>query len=286
MDSILEVRNLTKHYNTFSLKNINLTVPKGSIVGFIGENGAGKTTTIKAIIGAIKKDRGEVLIFDKPFNHQEKEIKQHMALVMEGSFFHEELTPKQIAKVLRGLYRNWSDSTFEGYLKKFKVPFDKKVKEFSKGMRMKLSISIALSYDVKLLILDEPTSGLDPVVRSEILTIFQEFIEDEERAILMSTHITTDLEKIADYITFIHEGEILLSKSKDELIYEYGVLKCSLEDFKKIDQSDMVGFRKSPFHVEALVPNKQLIKDKYPNMVVDPATIEEIMLYYVGGENR
>ena len=128
----------------------------------------------------------EVLIFDKPFHHQEKEIKQQMALVMEGSFFHDELTPKQIAKVLRGLYRKWNDSTFEGYLKRFKIPFDKKVKEFSKGMRMKLSISIALSYDVKLLILDEPTSGLDPVVRNEILTIFQEFIEDEERSILLS----------------------------------------------------------------------------------------------------
>ena len=209
-----------------------------------------------------------------------------MALVMEGSFFHDELTPKQIAKVLRGLYRKWNDSTFEGYLKRFKVPFDKKVKEFSKGMRMKLSLSIALSYDVKLLILDEPTSGLDPVVRSEILTIFQEFIEDEERSILMSTHITTDLEKIADYITFIHEGEIVWSKSKDELIYKYGVLKCGLEDFKRIDQSELVGFRKNQFNVEALVANKQFIKDKYPDLLVDPATIEEIMLYYVGGEKR
>ena len=286
MNSILEVKNLTKHYNTFSLKDVNLSVPKGSIVGFIGENGAGKTTTIKAIIGAIQKDQGEVLIFDKPFNYQEKEIKQQMALVMEGSFFHDELTPKQIAKVLRGLYRKWNDSTFEGYLKRFKVPFDKKVKEFSKGMRMKLSLSIALSYDVKLLILDEPTSGLDPVVRSEILTIFQEFIEDEERSILMSTHITTDLEKIADYITFIHEGEIVWSKSKDELIYEYGVLKCRLEDFKRIDPSEIVGFRKNQFNVEALVANKQLIKNKYPDLLVDPATIEEIMLYYVGGEKR
>ena len=183
MDSILQVKQLSKKYDTFSLKNVNLDVPKGSIVGFIGENGAGKTTTIKAIIGAIHKDQGEILMFGKSLEKGAKELKQDIAVVMEGSFFHEELTPLHIAKVLKSMYHRWSDTVFKDYLTKFKLPATKKVKDFSKGMRMKLSISIALSYDAKLLILDEPTSGLDPIVRNEILDIFLDFIQDEERYI-------------------------------------------------------------------------------------------------------
>lgn len=286
MDSILQVKQLSKKYDTFSLKNVNLDVPKGSIVGFIGENGAGKTTTIKAIIGAIHKDQGEILMFGKSLEKGAKELKQDIAVVMEGSFFHEELTPLHIAKVLKSMYHRWSDTVFKDYLTKFKLPATKKVKDFSKGMRMKLSISIALSYDAKLLILDEPTSGLDPIVRNEILDIFLDFIQDEERSILLSSHITTDLEKIADYITFIHDGVIQFSESKDDLIYNYGVLKCGVAEFDSIDSSVIVGYRKSQFNVEALVNNKHLAKEKYPNVLIDPATIEDIMLYYVRGDKK
>ncbi len=283
MDSILQVTNLTKQFDTFTLSNINLTVPKGSIVGFIGENGAGKTTTIKSIIGAIHKDQGEVFMFGKRFDKQEKDIMQDIAVIMEGSFFYDDFTPQDISKVLQNIYHKWDNEVYESYLAQFKLPANKKIKEFSKGMRMKLSISIALSYDAKLFILDEPTSGLDPIVRNEILDIFLDLIQDEERAILLSSHITSDLEKIADYITFIHEGKIIFSKTKDELIYEYGVLKCSAAEFEQIDHEDIIGYQKSQFHVEALVPNKQLAKQKYSHILIDPASIEDIMLFYVRG---
>lgn len=283
MDSILEVKNLTKHYNSFSLNKVNLNIPRGSIVGLIGENGAGKTTAIKAIIGAIQKDAGEVSLFGRPFDATNKEVMQQIAIVMEGSFFHEELSPRQMAKVLKGLYKKWNDVTFNRYLQQFNVPNTKKLKEFSKGMRMKLSIAIALSYDAKLLILDEPTSGLDPVVRNEILNIFQDFIIDEERAILLSSHITTDLEKIADYITFIHNGEVILNEMKDDLIYNYGVVKCSEQQFKALDKTYVIGYEKNQFAVLALVNHKQEVQQKFPELVIDTPTIDDIMLYYVRG---
>ncbi|MCH7321978.1 ABC transporter ATP-binding protein [Solibacillus sp. MA9] len=286
MDTILEVKNLSKHYNSFSLKKVNLTIPKGSIVGLIGENGAGKTTTIKAIIGAIQKDGGEITLFGLPFHTTNKEVMQQIAIVMEGSFFHEELSPRQMAKVLKGLYKKWNDVTFNRYLRQFNVPATKKLKEFSKGMRMKLSIAIALSYDAKLLILDEPTSGLDPVVRNEILNIFQDFIIDEERAILLSSHITTDLEKIADYITFIHNGEVILNDMKDDLIYKYGVVKCSEQQFDSLDQTHIIGYEKGQFAVQALVNNKQAVQHMYPDLVIDAPTIDDIMLYYVRGDKK
>lgn len=283
MEHLLEVRNLTKHYNTFSLKGVNLQVPKGSIVGFIGENGAGKTTTIKAIIGAIQREQGDIRLFGQPVGANFEDVKQDIGVVMEGSFFYEDFTARQVEKVLKGLYRKWDSKKFAHYLQKFKLPSDKKIKEFSKGMRMKLSLSIALSYDAKLLILDEPTSGLDPVVRNEILDEFLEFIQDEERGILLSSHITTDLEKIADYITFIHDGEIIFTEMKDDLIYNYGLLKCGASEFKKLDVNDFVGYRKGQFQIEALVKDRTAIRRKYPEYVMDSVTIEDIMLFYVKG---
>lgn len=286
MDNLLEVRGLCKNYNTFSLKNIDLEVPKGSIVGFIGENGAGKTTTIKAIIGAIRREQGDIQILGQPVNHQFEKVKQDIAVVMEGSFFYEDFNAQQIEKVLKGFYHKWDSEKFAHYLQKFKLPRDKKIKEFSKGMRMKLSLSIGLSYDAKLLILDEPTSGLDPIARNEILDEFLTFIQDEERGILLSSHITSDLEKIADYITFIHEGEIVLSEMKDDLIYNYAVLKCGASEFERLDTADFIGFRKGEFQVEALVKDKVEIRQKYPNYVMDPVTIEDIMLFYVKGNQQ
>ena len=285
MEALLEVKQLTKNYQNFTLDRVDLTIPKGSIVGFIGENGAGKTTTIKAIIGAIHKDAGEVYLLGKPFDRGKKDLMQEVAVVMEGSFFNDELTPNQIAHILRGLYRKWKDETFHRYLQKFKLPPSKKVKEFSKGMRMKLSIAIALSHDAKLLILDEPTSGLDPIVRSEILEIFQDFIIDENRSILLSSHITTDLEKIADYIAFIHNGKILLNETKDDLLYNYGLVKCSFDQFKKLDGSKVIGYKKGSFSIEALVRDKKVVQRNHPDLLVENPTIEDIMLYFVRGDH-
>jgi len=286
MEHLLEVKDLCKTYHTFSLKHVNLTVPKGSIVGFIGENGAGKTTTIKAIIGAIKPEQGDIQLFDQSIDNKSEKLKQDIGVVMEGSFFYDDFTPKQIAHVLSGVYAHWDQEKFDAYLKKFKLPATKPIKEFSKGMRMKLSLIIAFSHDAKLLILDEPTSGLDPIVRNEILEEFLAFIQDENHGILISSHITTDLEKIADYITFIHNGEIVFTEEKDNLIYNYGLLKCGASEFDQLDVTDLIGYRKGQFQIEALVKNKAQMKKKYPDFLIDAVSIEEIMLFHVRGMNE
>ncbi len=286
MEDLLEVKGLCKTYQTFSLKHVHVTVPKGSIVGFIGENGAGKTTTIKAIIGAIKREQGDIRLFEQSIDNQSEKLKQDIGVVMEGSFFYDDFTPKQIARVLSGVYIHWDQAKFNAYLEKFKLPATKPIKEFSKGMRMKLSLIIALSHDAKLLILDEPTSGLDPIVRNEILEEFLAFIQDENHGILLSSHITTDLEKIADYITFIHNGEIVFTEEKDALIYNYGLLKCGASEFDQLDVTDFVGYRKGQFQIEALVKNKAQMQKKYPNFFIDAVSIEEIMLFYVRGMNK
>lgn len=283
MDDLLIVNDLCKTYNTFSLKNVNVRVPKGAIVGFIGENGAGKTTTIKAIIGAIRYEQGNIQLLGQTLDQASEKIKQDIGVVIEGSFFYENFTPMQISRVLSGLYVNWNQAKFEGYCTKFKIPQEKMVKEFSKGMRMKLSLTIALSHDAKLLILDEPTSGLDPIVRNEILDEFLSFIQDEERGILLSSHITTDLEKVADYITFIHDGEIIFTEEKDDLLYNYGLLKCGASQFEELDLKDVIGYQKGQFQVEALVKDKAKMQQKYPNFTIDTVSIEDVMLFHVKG---
>lgn len=218
MDNILEVNNLCKTYDSFSLKNINLELPKGTIMGLVGENGAGKSTTIKAILNLIHTSDGLVKIFGLDMKEKEIEIKEDIGVVLDEGFFSEYLTPTDINNILSGIYKNWSEELFFKYLEDFKLPKDKISKEFSTGMKMKLKIATALSHKPKLLILDEPTSGLDPIARQDILDIFQEFIQDDEHSVLVSSHITSDLENIADYISFINNGEIVLSKTRDELI--------------------------------------------------------------------
>ena len=210
MENILEVKNLNKRYKEFELKNINLSLPHGMIMGLIGENGAGKTTTIKSILNLIRIDSGEIKIFGLDLGKDEKEIKENVGVVLDDSFLSEYLTGKDINKIMKKIYKNWDEELFFKYLKEFNLPIDKISKEFSSGMKMKLKIAVALSHKPKLLILDEPTSGLDPVARNEILDIFQDFIENGENSILVSSHITSDLEHVADYITFINNGEIVM----------------------------------------------------------------------------
>lgn len=286
MEYLLEVKDLCKTYNTFSLKNVSIKVPKGSIVGFVGENGAGKTTTLKAVIGALEPEQGEIYLFGQPMSPKQAEVKQDIGIVMEGSFFYEDFTPNQIAKVLRGVYKNWNQTKYSAYIEKYRLPVDKKIKEFSKGMLMKLSLVIALSHEAKLLILDEPTSGLDPIVRNEILDELLDFIQDEEHGVLFSSHITSDLEKIADYITFIHHGEVILTEQKDELLETYGLLKCGASEFNQLDRSDFIGFKKGQFQVEALTKDKLKLQEKYPESIIDEVSIEEIMLFYVKGMDK
>ena len=280
----IEVRKLSKRFDSFHLKNVDLSLPKGSIMGFIGENGAGKTTTIKLMLNQLKADSGAVRILGLDHIKDEKRLKNDIGAVFDESYFHENIKPKHISSIMKRIYTQWDEALFLDYLGRFKLPIDKNTKDFSRGMKMKLSIATALSHHPKLLILDEATSGLDPVVRNEILDIFLEFIQDEEHSILFSSHITSDLEKVADYITFLHEGEIIFSESKDDLLYDFGLLLCGANDFKTVDKGDIIGHRESRFGHEVLIRNREQMKKKYKGFTIDSVTIEDIMLFYVKGE--
>ena len=255
----IEVKDLSKKYVGFSLDKISFNVPSGMVVGLIGENGAGKTTTIKAILNIINSE-GAVKIFGKDIKTYEKEIKKDLGVVLDDSFLSAYLTPKHINLVMKDFYQTWDENKYNDLLKQFGLPTDKLVKDFSSGMKMKLKIATAISHNPKLLILDEPTSGLDPVVRSEILDIFRKYIEeDETRSILLSTHITTDLEHISDYIVFIDKGKIVLNVPTLELLEDYGVVKCSEEEFSKIALDDYVSFKKGKYQYEVLINDKNLL---------------------------
>lgn len=283
MENILEVKNLCKKYNQFELKNVNLTLPKGMIMGLIGENGAGKTTTIKSILN-LTNSTGEINIFGLNVKKYDKKIKEDIGVVLNENFFSEYLNPKAINKIMKNIYKNWDEKLYFKYLEDFKLPQNKISKEFSSGMKMKLKIAVALAHHPKLLILDEPTSGLDPVARSEILDIFQDFIQNGENSIFVSSHITSDLEHIADYITFINDGEIVLSKTRDELLEEYGIVKCSKAEFEKINKKDYVKYKVNRYEYDVLVENKSEFKRKYDFNVIDKPTLEDIMLIYIKGE--
>ena len=283
MENILEVKNLCKKYNQFELKNVNLTLPKGMIMGLIGENGAGKTTTIKSILN-LTNSTGEINIFGLNVKKYDKKIKEDIGVVLNENFFSEYLNPKDINKIMKNIYKNWDEKLYFKYLEDFKLPKNKISKEFSSGMKMKLKIAVVLAHHPKLLILDEPTSGLDPVARSEILDIFQDFIQNGENSIFVSSHITSDLEHIADYITFINDGEIVLSKTRDELLEEYGIVKCSKAEFEKINKKDYVKYKVNRYEYDVLVENKSEFKRKYDFNVIDKPTLEDIMLIYIKGE--
>ncbi len=284
MENVIEIKNLCKKYSGFELKDINLNVPKGMIMGLIGENGAGKTTTIKAILNVINSYDGQIKVFGKDSKIYEKQIKEEIGVVLDDSFLSEYLTPCDINKIMKKLYKNWDEKLYFRYIEEFKLPKDKISKEYSSGMKMKLKIATAISHNPKLLILDEPTAGLDPIARNEILDIFQDFIQDEEHSILVSSHITSDLEHIADYITFINNGEIVLTKTRDELLENYGIVKCSKEEFERIDKKDYIKCRKNRYEYDILVENKEDFKIKYDIQIIDKPSIEDIMVIYVKGE--
>lgn len=279
----LKVENLTKKYPDFLLDKVSFNVPKGNIVGLIGENGAGKSTTLNAILEIIKRDSGDIYILNGKKNELSKEIKEEIGVVFDGNNFPEDLTPIKVNNVLKRIYKNWEENKYLELMKQFSLPLNKKIKNFSKGMKMKLSISVALSHKAKFLILDEATSGLDPVVRDDILDILLDFIQDEEHSILMSSHITSDLEKVADYIVFIHQGKTIFQETKDNLIYNYGIVKCNNEDFNKLDKKDIVKYRKLDYSYEILIKDKAEISKKYSDLVIDNIKIEDIMLMYVKG---
>ena len=278
-ENIISVKNLCKSFEGFTLDNVSLQVPKGRIVGFIGENGAGKSTTINLILNELKRDSGTVEILGTDI--WDNSVKKEIGVVFDECNFHESFTAQNMARIFSGVYRTWDDSLFTSYMKKFNVPFSKTIGSFSKGMKMKLSIICAMAHRPKLLILDEATTGLDPVVRDEILDMFLDFIQDEERSIFFSSHIISDIEKIADYVILIHQGKIVFEEQKDTLIYQYGIIRCEKKQFADIQPEDYIISRKTNVSVECLVRDKEAVRRKYRNLVVDSASLEEIMLFYI-----
>ena len=284
MENNIEIRQMTKTYPAFRLDRVDLSVPKGSIVGLIGENGAGKTTLIKGMLGLVHPEEGEVLIFGKDAKTSMKEIKTNIGVVLDGSFFMELLKVQAIDTVMKGIYDKWDTALFYDYLQRFGIDPSKKIKELSKGMQKKLEILTALSHHPKLLILDEPTSGLDPVVRNEILDIFQDVILDEECSILLSTHITSDLEHIADYLAFIDNGQMIFFETRDKVLDSYGILKCDQKKFERLEPSDVIRYRRNRYNYEVLVNDRHSIRRTYRDAVIEKITIEDLMLLYIKGE--
>ena len=283
-ENILEVRNLSKDYGDFVLDKLSFSLPRGVIMGLIGENGAGKSTTINCILNETRKSGGEVFIFGKDHLLDEIEVKSKLGVVFDENHLPDIFTPMEIGTFMAGIYPEWEWSEYRQFLDKFDLPKDKKIKDFSKGMKVKLAFAVALSHKAELLILDEATSGLDPVIRDDVLDMLMDFVQDENHSVLVSSHITSDLEKVADYITFIHKGRLVFSHDKNDLVDHYGIVSCGAAVFDTLDKSEVIAYRKEDYQYKVLVRNRNKAAKEYPNAIVDPATIEEIMLFYVKGE--
>jgi len=286
MNNILKITDLTKSYNNFTLDALNLLVPYGTIMGLIGENGAGKTTTINLILNSVEKDYGNISVFGKDHIKHEKEIKQNIGVVFDECNLPGTFDITDIERFLSKMYTSWSHQKYLGYIERFELPDKQIIKNFSKEMRVKLNFAVALSHDPQLLILDEATSGLDPVMRDDMLDVLLDFVQDEKKSVLFSSHITTDLEKIADYVSFLHKGKLLFCAKKDDLIYNYGLIHSKTVDFEKIDKSDILAYRKLDCEWRVLVNNREAAAKKYKNYIVDPTTIEDIMFMFIRGEQK
>lgn len=284
MDNILEIKNLVKSYKNFTLDNTTFNVKRGSVMGFIGPNGSGKSTTIKLIMNLIKKDSGSINIFGMDNLKHEKEIKQKIGFVYDENFYYEELNIFEMKNILRPFYKDWDDSLFEKYIKEFELPKKSKIKSLSKGMKMKFSLAIALSHKAELIIMDEPTAGLDPVFRSAFLDILYNIIQDENVSIIFSTHLTSDLEKIADYITFINKGKLVFSEAKDRITENYGLVKGNKELLDNDTRREFVSIKETPFGFEALTKDitkaRKIFKE---TVIIERASLEDIVVYTVRG---
>lgn len=279
----LEVKDLTKEYGDFTLDHISFTLPSGCIMGLIGENGAGKSTTIKLIMNAIKRDTGEITVLGKDNRENFKLIKEDIGVVMDEAGFPETVTIKEMNKIMKAVYRNWDEEVYFAYAKEFELPEQKAFKELSRGMRMKFAIAVALSHHARLLILDEATSGLDPIVRDKILDILLDFTRQEDHAILISSHIVSDLEKLCDYIAFLHKGKMVFCEEKDRILEQYGILHCTKEELMQLEETAVKGKRENQYGVEALVDRTKVPQ----NDRIENASMEDVVLLMVkGAENK
>ncbi len=279
----IEIRGLTKRYKDFSLDNLDLSLPYGCVLGLAGENGAGKSTTIRLIMDALERDGGTVSVMGTDNKSKEfLSLKEEIGVVLDETFVPEVINAKQMGKIMAGTYKNWDQAAYDGWIRRFELPLNKKFKDYSRGMTMKLGIAAALSHHPRLLLLDEATGGLDPMVREELLEVFADFAAQEDHAVLLSSHIVSDLERICDYIAFLHKGKLMLCEEKDVLLDKYGILKCSREQLSNIPGKAVHGKRVGTYGVEALVERAYMPRDA----VVDRASLEDIILYMVKGEQK
>ena len=287
MSYVLEINNLRKTYKGFSLKDINIKLEQGYITGFIGPNGAGKSTTIKSVLNLINRDSGDVKIFNKDNKTNDKELKNKIGVVLDEGYFYEELTLKEMKNIISPMYSNWDENQFNNYIRRFNLPLDRKISKLSKGMRMKYSIAIALSHNAELFIMDEPTSGLDPIVREELLEILSDIIQEENKTIFFSTHITSDLDKIADYLIIINDGKILLQGAKDEIIEGHRLVKGDKNLLTLENRKDFVAIKENSYGFEALTKEANKLSRTYRDkLVMEKPNIEEIMLYYIRSDKN
>ena len=281
----IQCRGLTKVYKDFTLDNLTFDLPAGTILGLVGENGAGKSTTLKLLMDAIPRDGGQITVLGT--DNQSPDFirtKEDIGVVLDEACFPEVITPKELGKVMGYAYQNWDQAQYEGYLSRFRLPLDKKFKDFSRGMKMKLAIAVALSHKAKLLLLDEATSGLDPMVRDEILDVFNDFTRNEENTVVFSSHIVSDLEKICDYIAFLHHGKLVLFEEKDRLLEEYAILKGTAQQLEELDPDAIAGKKVTPYGAQALV-RRSLIPAGF---VTEHTNLEDIILFLAqeGGSDR
>ena len=286
MRNVLEVKGLKKKLGNFELKDIKFSLTEGCITGFIGINGAGKTTTIKAILGLILKDGGNIKLFGKELDKNEKEIKNRIGIVLDDGYFYDDMTLSEMKNIIAPSYSNWDEERFLQYIKKFKLPLKQKISILSKGMRMKYSIALALSHHADLLIMDEPTSGLDPLIRTELMDILLEFMEDEGKSVFFSSHITSDLDKIADELILIDNGEIIFSEEKDLLLDSHAIVKGDKTLLNNETRKLFLKIRETEFGFEGITNEKNQVKNKMKDVLIEKPRIEDIMLGYVGGENH
>ena len=281
--NVIAIRGLCKHYRDFSLDHLDLDLPAGCVLGLVGENGAGKSTTIRLIMDALERDGGTVSVLGVDNKSPAfMDVKQDVGVVLDETCVPEVINARQLGKIMAGTYKNWDQAAYEGWIERFRLPADKKVKDYSRGMTMKLGIAAALSHHPRLLLLDEATGGLDPMVREELLEVFADFAAEEGHAVLLSSHIVSDLERICDYIAFLHKGKLALCEEKDVLLDKYGILKCSREQLANIPEEAVHGKRVGTYGVEALVEREFMPRDA----VVDRANLEDIILYMVKGERK
>ncbi|PWM25494.1 MAG: ABC transporter [Oscillospiraceae bacterium] len=286
MQNLLEVHGLTRSYSGFTLDHISFSLASGSIMGLIGDNGAGKTTTLKLILNLIRRDEGEVILFGQDNRSAEREIKQQIGVVFDECHFSDLLRPDDLDRIHAAIYRGWDSAYYRQLLDRFSLPLRGTIKSFSRGMKMKLSFCCAMAHHPRLLLLDEATGGLDPVARNELLDLLLGFIQDEDRSVLLSSHITSDLERICDTVGYLHAGKMAFCEEKDALLERMGILHCGEDQLSSLEPDACLRVRRHQFGCDVLIDGREALSRQHPDWVVDRATLEDIMVFYAKGERR